>query len=226
MNGGLQVCRRHAILCINVTFNQIFMSELVHPRHPREERTLLLVKPDGVKRGLTGEIIRRIEMRGFKVVGMALVWATREQIVGHYDAGETYLKSLAGKTKSTYEKYGIDVLREMGTDDDMEIGRMVRGWLVEFMLSGPIVKIAIKGVHVIEGIRKLCGNTMPALAEMGTIRADFSTDSAACANRDHRTVRNLVHASGTHEESEKELAYWFRPEELHDYKRAEEDVMY
>ena len=125
------------------------MSELTHPRHPREERTLLLVKPDGVKRGLTGEIIRRIEMRGFKIIGLTQIWATREQIEGHYDASETYLKSLAGKTKSTYEKYGIDVVREMGTNDDVEIGRMVRGWLVEFMLSGPILKIAIKSVHVI-----------------------------------------------------------------------------
>ncbi|MDO8557695.1 MAG: nucleoside-diphosphate kinase [bacterium] len=202
------------------------MSELVHPRHPREERTLLLVKPDGVKRGLTGEIIRRIEMRGFKIIGLAMVWATREQIEGHYDNSDAYAKSLAGKTKATYEKYGIDVKAEMGTDDDLEIGRMVRSWLVEFMLSGPIMKVAIKGVHVVEGIRKLCGHTMPALAEMGTIRGDFSTDSAACANRDHRTVRNLAHASGTPEEAEKELAYWFSEKELHDYKRAEEDVMY
>lgn len=202
------------------------MSELTHPRHPREERTLLLVKPDGVKRGLTGEIIRRIEMRGFKIIGLGMVWATREQIEGHYDNSDAYAKSLAGKTKATYEKYGINVKAEMGTDDDLEIGRMVRSWLVEFMLSGPIVKVAIKGVHVVEGIRKLCGHTMPALAEMGTIRGDFSTDSAACANRDHRTVRNLVHASGTTEEAEKELAYWFSDKELHDYKRAEEDVMY
>jgi len=202
------------------------MSQLTHPRHPKEERTLLLIKPDGVKRGLSGEIIKRIEMRGFKIIGLKMLWATREQIEGHYDSGEAYLKSLAGKTRSTYEKYGIDVKAEMKTDDDLEIGRMVRSWLVDFMLSGPIVTMAIRGVHVVEGIRKLCGNTMPALAEMGTIRGDYSTDSAACANRDHRTVRNLIHASGTFEEAEKELAYWFRPEDLHDYKRAEEDVMY
>ncbi|MDP3963251.1 MAG: nucleoside-diphosphate kinase [bacterium] len=202
------------------------MENTKHPHHPKEERTLLLVKPDGVKRGLTGEIIRRIEMRGFKVIGMAMVWATRDQIEGHYDNSAAFLKTIGGKTKATYERYGLDVVSEMGTDDDEEIGRMVRAWLVDFMLSGPIVKIAIKGVHVIEGIRKLCGNTMPSQAEMGTIRGDFSTDSAACANRDRRTVRNLVHASGTHEEAQKELAYWFEPDELHDYKRAEEDIMY
>ena len=202
------------------------MSELIHPRHPREERTLVLVKPDGVKRGLAGEIIRRIEMRGFKIIALAMIFATKELVEGHYENSDTYLKNLAGKTKSTYEKYGIDVKQEMGTEDDLEIGRMVRGWLVDFMVSGPIIKIAVKGVHVIESIRKICGNTMPALAEMGTIRGDYSTDSAACANRDHRTVRNLVHASGNAEEAEKELAYWFEPAEFHDYKRAEEDIMY
>lgn len=202
------------------------MTTSSHQRHPKEERTLLLIKPDGVKRGLTGEIIRRIEMRGFKIIGLEMILAERKEIEGHYGADEAFLKNLAGKTKSTYEKYGVDVIKEMGTDDDIEIGRKVMGWLVDFMVSGPIVKIAIKGVHVIEGIRKLCGSTMPSLAEMGTIRGDYSTDSAACANRDHRAVRNLVHASGTHEEAEKELAYWFKPNELAVYKRAEEDIMY
>ena len=195
-------------------------------RHPKEERTLILIKPDGVKRGLSGEILRRIEMRGFKIIGCQMLFATREEIEGHYENSEPYLKSIAAKTKATFERYGINVMQEMGTEDDVQIGRLVRSWLVDFMLSGPIVKIAVQGVHVVEGIRKLCGNTMPTLAEMGTIRGDFSTDSAACANRDHRAVRNLVHASGTIDEAEKELKYWFTSQELQEYKRAEEDVMY
>jgi nucleoside-diphosphate kinase len=194
--------------------------------HPRDEKTLILVKPDGVKRGLTGEIIRRIELRGFKVIGLGMALPDREKMAGHYDGTDAYLANLAQKTKSTYEKYGIDVKKELGTEDDLVIGKMVLDWLIDFMTSGPIVKMAVQGVHVVEGMRKLCGNTMPALAEMGTIRGDFSTDSAACANRDHRSVRNLVHASGTVEEAEKELAYWFSDEELHEYKRAEEDIMY
>lgn len=187
---------------------------------------MLLVKPDGVQRGLTGEVIRRIEMRGFKIIGLAMVQATREQMEGHYHATDAYLLNLASKTKSTYEKYGLDVKREMGTTDDLQIGKMVLSWLIDFMLSGPIVKIALQGAHVVEGIRKLCGHTMPVLAEMGTIRGDFSTDSAACANRDHRAVRNIVHASGSPEEAERELAYWFKPEELHGYRRIEEDIIY
>jgi len=196
-----------------------------HSNHPKEEVTLLLIKPDGVKRGLTGEIIRRIEMRGFKIIGLSMFQASKSEIEGHYDDSPAYLKSIGEKTKTTYEKYGIDVLKEMGTDNEQEIGKKVRAWLIDFMLSGPLVKMAVKGVHVVEGMRKLSGHTMPALAEMGTIRGDFSTDSAACANRDHRAVRNLIHASGTIEEARKEVGYWFK-NDLYEYKRAEEDIMY
>jgi nucleoside-diphosphate kinase len=75
-------------------------------------------------------------------------------------------------------------------------------------------------------MRKLAGNTMPALAEMGTIRGDFSVDSSVQANSGKRAVHNIVHASGTIEEAKNEIAFWFSPEEIHDYKRAEEDIMF
>ena len=90
------------------------------------------------------------------------------------------------------------------------------------MTSAPIVKMVIEGVHAVDMIRKLVGNTMPALAEMGTIRGDFSVDSAAAANRDKRSVYNLVHASETPEEAKHEIEHWFSPEQIHPYKRVEE----
>ena len=103
---------------------------------------------------------------------------------------------------------------------------MVRKWLIDFMISGPMLKMAVKGVHAIDMIRKLCGNTLPNLAEMGTIRGDYSVDSAALANSNKRAVHNIIHASETQEEATHELKYWFSPEEIHDYKRAEEDIMF
>ena len=75
-------------------------------------------------------------------------------------------------------------------------------------------------------IRKIAGPTMPTIAEMGTIRGDFSVDDAAAANRNKRAVHNIVHASETPEEAEHEIKFWFAPEEIHDYKRAEEDTMF
>lgn len=192
--------------------------------HPKEEKTFLMVKPDGVKRGLTGEIVRRIEMRGLKIVALGMMHATKEQMDEHYPKDEKWRRRIGEKTLATYEKYGYDAKKELGTTDSLKIGDMVRRWLITYMTSAPLVKMVIKGTHAVDMVRKLGGNTMPAMAEMGTIRGDFSVDSAAAANRDKRAVQNLLHASETPEEAEHEIKHWFSPDEVHDYKRAEEDL--
>ncbi len=194
--------------------------------HPREERTFMLVKPDGVKRGLVGEIIRRIEQRNLKIIALAMVEPGRERFDTHYPKDSAWLRRLGEKTLATYQKYGYDALAELGTDKPEEIGPMVRKWLLDFMTSGPVVKMVIEGVHAIDMVRKIAGNTMPSSAEMGTVRGDFSVDSPASANRDKRAVHNLVHASETQEEAAHEIKLWFGEEELHGYKRTEESLMF
>lgn len=194
--------------------------------HPKEEMTVVILKPDAVKRGLIGEIIKRIEDRGLKIVGLKMFWATAEQIDRHYPKTKEWLIKVGNKTLSTYEKYGYDALAELKTKDPLEIGKMVRKWLIDFMTSGPMVKMVIKGVHALDMVRKLVGHTIPAFAELGSIRGDFSVDSAASANRDKRAIHNLIHASETPEEQKHELEFWFSPEEIFDYKRADEDVMF
>lgn len=192
----------------------------------KEEKTLILIKPDGVKRGLIGEIIRRIEQRGLKIIALKMFQATREQIDEHYPKDSKWVSRLGEKPLGTYKKYGIDPIKELGTDKPDEIGKLVRGWIIDFMVSGPLVKIVVQGVHAVDMVRKICGNTLPNLADMGTIRGDYSVDSPALANADKRGVHNIVHASETPEEAEHELEYWFSPEEIHEYKRAEEDIMF
>ncbi len=192
----------------------------------KQEKTLVIIKPDGVKRGLTGEIIRRIEQRGLKIIALTMFTATAEDLEKHYSQAKEYLESLGNKTLATYAKYGLDAQKEMGTSDPEKIGGLVQKWLIDFMTSGPLVKMIIQGLHAVEMVRKLVGPTMPSQAEMGTIRGDFSVDSAALANAQKRAVHNLVHASGTIEEANKEIALWFTPEEIHEYKRAEEDIMF
>lgn len=193
--------------------------------HPREEQTVVLVKPDGVKRGLTGEIIRRIERRGLKIVALGMIWATRKEMDDHYPTDEKWITRLGEKTKATYDKYGYDMQTELGTTDLLKAGTQVRGWLLEYMISGPIVKMIVQGTHAVDMLRKLAGATMPANAEMGTIRGDYSVDSAAAANKDKRSVHNMIHASETPEEAANEIARWFTKDELHAYKRTEEDLM-
>jgi len=192
----------------------------------KQEKTVALIKPDGVKRGLIGEIITRVEKRGLKVISLEMFQATKEQIDGFYPQDEKWIKRLGEKTLKNYEKYGFNAQKELGTEDPLEIGKMVRKWLVNFMISGPMVKMVIGGIHAIDMVRKIVGSSMPSQAEMGTIRGDFSVDDSTAANRDKRAIHNIVHASETLEEAEHELNFWFAAEDIFDYKRAEEDVMF
>lgn len=194
--------------------------------HPKEEKTVVLIKPDGVKRGLIGEIISRFEKRGLKIIALEMIKPSREQIDGHYPKDEKWIRRLGEKTLKNYQDYGFDAKKELGTDDPLEIGKQVRGWLIDFMTSGPVLKMVVKGIHAIAMVRKIVGASLPAEAEMGTIRGDFSVDSATAANRDKRAIHNIVHASENQEEANHELEFWFAPEEIHDYKRAEEDIMF
>jgi len=186
----------------------------------KKERTYVMIKPDGVRKGLIGEIIRRFEQRDLKVVALEMFMPTTQQIDEHYPKDETWIARLGQKTLGTYEKYGVDAKEALGTDNDLEIGKMVRGWLVDYMTSAPLVRMVIEGIHSVDMVRKICGVTLPSLADMGTIRGDFSADSPAVANSEKRAVMNLVHASETPEEAEHEIKHWFGDREvIFDYKR-------
>jgi len=187
-------------------------------KHPKEEKTYVMIKPDGVRKGLTGEIIRRFEQRDLKVVALEMFQPTREQIDHHYPKDEKWITRLGEKTSATYEKYGYD-LSELGTTDLFEIGKMVRGWVIDYMVSAPLVKMVLQGTHAVDVVRKIAGDTLPYKADMGTIRGDFSIDSPALANREKRAVMNIAHCSETPEEAEHEIKHWFGTGKIHDYKR-------
>ncbi|MBI3963487.1 MAG: nucleoside-diphosphate kinase [Candidatus Kerfeldbacteria bacterium] len=191
------------------------------------ERTVVLVKPDGVKRALVGEIIHRFERAGLKIVAMKMIWVTKGMVEKHYPESRTeFLRGMGEKTLKTYEKYGKDPNEEIGTMDPLEIGRMVNRWNMEFLSSGPVVALLLSGLHAIDNVRMIAGNTLPVFADPGTIRGDYSLDSPALANAAKRSVRNLIHASGTREEAEYEAQLWFHDTEIYDYTRVDEDVMF
>lgn len=190
-----------------------------------EEKTLVLIKPDGVKRGLIGQIIARIEQRGLKIVSLEMVWARPEQVDNHYPKSREWVERIGQKTAENYKKYGLDLKKELGLEDPYQIGLEVRKWLVEYMTSGPMVKAVVSGNHAIEMVRQLAGSTMPAQAQIGTIRGDFSIDDAARANREKRAIRNIIHASETPEEAANELNLWTSAEDVFDYHLPAEEVM-
>ena len=191
------------------------------------QRSVVLVKPDGVQRGLIGEMITRFEKAGLKIVAMKMVWVDEKLVTKHYPESRTELmKAIGTKTLETYQKYGKDPHEELGTMDPIAIGKMVNKWNIEFLSSGPVVALLLKGVHAIESIRMIVGNTLPVYAAPGTIRGDYSIDSPALANARKRPVRNLIHASGNEEEAKYEEQLWFKKEEIYSYRRSDEDVMF
>jgi len=194
----------------------------------QKERTIVLVKPDGVKRGLIGEVISRFEKMGLKILAMKMIWADKKLAAEHYPESRTELMiGIGKKTLETYEKYGRDPKEEFGNMTPEEIGKMVNGWNIEFITSGPVVAILMEGAHAIDNVRALAGNTLPVFATPGTIRGDYSIDSPALANVKKRAVRNIVHASGNAEEAKYEEQLWFRKGDIVDeYKRTDEDVMF
>lgn len=191
------------------------------------ERTVVLVKPDGVKRGLVGEILSRFERMGLKIVALKMAWVDEDLVKKHYPEERTeFLRGMGEKTLKTYGEYGKDPGEELGTKDPFEIGKMVNAWNVEFLQSGPVVALLLEGHNAIDNVRQVVGNTLPTFAAPGTIRGDFSTDSPVLANQRKRAIRNLIHASGNQEEATYEEELWFHHDEIYDYKRADEDVMF
>lgn len=189
-------------------------------KSPKEEKTFVMIKPDGVRKGLVGEIIKRFEQRDLKVVALDMFQPTFEQMDNHYPKDEAWITRLGEKTTGTYEKYGFDLEADFESTDKLSIGNEVRGWLIEYMISAPLVRMVIQGVHAIDMVRKIIGPTMPYQADMGTIRGDFSADSPALANKEKRAIMNLAHASETPEEAAHEIEHWFGKDAvIYDYKR-------
>jgi len=149
----------------------------------KKQRTFAMIKPDGVMRGLTGEILRRIELSGLKIVALKMIRATKEQIIAHYPmSDQAWVDRLGEKGLSTFEGLKLDPKMYLGTDNKTEIGRSVAQSLIDYMTSGPVVPMVIEGIQAVDMVRKLAGHTLPFKAEMGTIRGDFSVDSPAVAN--------------------------------------------
>lgn len=173
------------------------------------EKTLVILKPDAVVRNLMGRVITYFEDAGLKIVAMKMMKANEELLDAHYKSTPEWIESLGYKSINFYAEKGLDVKKDFGSDDPTEVGKIIKKWLVEYMVSGPVVPMVVEGNEAIAIIRKLVGNTLPAKADAGTIRGRFANDSSDNANEEGRCVRNLVHASGNKEEAEYEIGLWF-----------------
>ena len=193
----------------------------------KHQRTFCMIKPDGVMRGLIGEIVHRIEKAGLKVVAMKMITPDEERVRAHYPTSdEKWITRLGGKAKSGLDGLSLSAKEVYGTDDDKTLGENALAGLIEYMQSGPVVAMVVEGIQSIDMVRKLAGPTLPFKAEMGTIRGDFSVDNPVVANVEGRSIHNLFHASENTEEAEHEIKLWFGGEVICDYSLGADDIMY
>ena len=196
------------------------MSEKKNLQHlqakiPGFERVVVAVKPDGVKRALTGEVLRRMEMVGLKMIAGKMEVPTQAQAKLNYPDVETpegheWMINLGRKTLKTYEENGKDVKAELGTDNPEILGQKIYDKLIEYLTSGPMVVMVWEGHQAVSQARAVAGDTTPSRAVPGTLRGDLAFDSQILGNIQGRiVVRNVLHVSGTPEEALQEIANWF-----------------
>jgi nucleoside-diphosphate kinase len=186
------------------------------------ERTLVLIKPDGVERGLIGEILARLERVGLKIVALKMVKATREQADTHYALTEEWMMAVYTKAKAKYESNG----ENFPFPDHIAYGTSIKNGLVDFLASTPIVAMVLEGEQSVSSTRRIVGATEPASSAPGTIRGDFSIDTYGLANSQNRPLRNLIHASGTVGEAKTEIGIWFTDAELFQVNAAIDGIQY
>jgi len=156
------------------------------------QRTLVLIKSDGVQRQIVGKIIQRFENVGLKIVGMKMKWATKDFAKKHY------------------------------FDVEERKGPRVFNSLITYLTEGPVIAIVLEGIDAIELVRKMIGSTEPKSSAPGTIRGDFAQHSYGYTDDREKSIKNIIHASGKPEEAKYEIALWFTPDELHTYKTVHE----
>lgn len=192
--------------------------------HFKNERTLVIIKPDGVQRSLMGEIIARYERVGLKLVGMKMLIPTEELATDHYYkvGGEAWLEAVGAKARAAYEKKGEKCPYETNRDNGVAVMKAN----AKYLSAGPVVAMVWQGNQAVPLVRKITGGTEPLGSDVGTIRGDYTLDSYGAADTDGRSIRNLIHASGTVEEANLEIPMWFKAEELLNYTLVQEQILY
>ncbi len=190
-------------------------------KNAKKERTLVILKPDAVQRGLIGEVIKRIEKTGLKLIALKFVMATEEQLWSHYNKDDEWYEKKGQMTIDELKANGMPIEKEA-----IEYGKDIVRALLSFMTCGPVVPMIFEGNQAAGIVKKLVGATEPLSSEVGTLRGDYTLDSYSLANVDGRAVRNLIHCSDPVEDAEREIPIWFHPEEILSYRLVAEQILY
>jgi nucleoside-diphosphate kinase len=161
------------------------------------ERTLILLKPDTVLRGIVGEIVSRFEKAGLKMVAVKMIAPSKEHYHEHYETIGTMIS-----------RHGQEIFENT----------------LKFMSSGPVIAIVLEGVEAVGTVRKMVGATEPKSSAPGTIRGDYAHMSYGQADKQQVGIPNIIHSSGDKKEAEMEINLWFSADEIHDYRALHEPV--
>ncbi len=181
-----------------------------------------MIKPDGIQRTLIGEIIKRYERIGLKLVAVKMLVPTEEHVEQHYTLDPNWRRVTGEKTIQSYQAKGLTPW----SMDPLEITGKILKNLKKYITSGPVVAMVWQGAHAVKICRKITGGTEPLTSDVGSIRGDLVLDSYQMSDTDDRSVRNLIHASGSVEEAELEIKHWFKKEEIVEYRLISEQILY
>jgi len=189
--------------------------------HAKKERTFVIIKPDGVQRSLVGDIIKRFEKVGLKIVGMRFGMADEKKLWEHYNKDDVWFTSKGENIVKDRQNAGLPIEKEA-----IEYGKDIIGALVRFMTAGPVLMMVLEGNQAVAVVKKLVGGTEPATSDVGTIRGDYTLDSYAICSLDDRAVRNLIHCSDAVDEAQREIGLWFGEGGLINYRLVQEEILY
>ncbi len=183
------------------------------------ERTLIIIKPDALKRGLVGKIIETFENVGLKLLTAKMLRPNEQVIKNHYPGTPEWIREMGEKTLASFKQSGDNVMKTFDTEDPNKLGTFVYDRLIKYWMEGPIIVMIWEGPNAITVARKLRGHTIPAIADPGTLLAQFSFDSSPLSTSLDRVVKTFIHASGSTDESEREIKYWFKDVKFKNYER-------
>lgn len=193
--------------------------------HPKKERTFIILKPDTIQRGLVGEIIKRFERIGLKIVGMKMHMVNEKTLWEHYNKDDAWYTKKGSNIVENKKKLGMVIDKE-----PIEYGKDIIRAMVHYMCAGPVVSLVIEGNSAQAVVKRLVGGTEPTTADTGTIRGDYALDSYYICDVDgSRGMRNLIHCTDPADGEgayDREVNLWFTKEEIHEYHLVSEAMLY
>jgi nucleoside-diphosphate kinase len=197
----------------------------MQPSHPKKERTFVILKPDTIQRGLVGEIIKRFERIGLKIVAIKMHMVNEETLWAHYNKDDAWYTKKGSNIVANKTSLGLPVEKEA-----IEYGKDIIRAMVHYMCSSPVISLVVEGNGAQAVVKRLVGGTEPATADTGTIRGDYALDTYYLCDADgSRGMRNLIHCTDPADGEgayDREVNLWFTPEEIINYRLVSEAMLY